>query len=103
MKDESLRTSFPGDAAGTDAPALRSEMPVVDELCSLLVAHGVKDAVLCPGSRNIPIVGTLSKIPGMRTGSSSARDVPPWCAAPQAPHSSTSTPPSPRPFTRGSP
>lgn len=67
MKDESLRTSFHGDAAGTDAPALRSEMPVVDELCSLLVAHGVKDAVLCPGSRNIPIVGTLSKIPGMRT------------------------------------
>ena len=30
------------------------------QLVALLEAHGVKKIVLCPGSRNIPLVHTLS-------------------------------------------
>ena len=33
------------------------------QLAALLRAHGVKKIVLCPGSRNIPIVQTLANIP----------------------------------------
>ena len=33
------------------------------QLAALLKAHGVKRIVLCPGSRNIPIVQTLANIP----------------------------------------
>ena len=33
-------------------------------LAALLQAHGVRKAVLCPGSRNIPIVKTLASMPG---------------------------------------
>lgn len=40
-----------------------SEKPVVQELVALMLAHGVTRAVLCPGSRNSPIVATLSNLP----------------------------------------
>ena len=40
-----------------------SEKPVVQELVALMLAHGVTRAVLCPGSRNSPIVATLSELP----------------------------------------
>ena len=33
------------------------------QLAALLKAHGIKKIVLCPGSRNIPIVQTLANIP----------------------------------------
>lgn len=36
------------------------EDPVISELIALLQAHGVRDVVLCPGSRNAPLVHTLS-------------------------------------------
>ena len=42
-----------------------SEKPVVQELVALMLAHGVTRAVLCPGSRNSPIVATLAAQPGM--------------------------------------
>ena len=34
--------------------------PVISELIALLQAHGVRDIVLCPGSRNAPLVHALS-------------------------------------------
>ncbi len=34
--------------------------PVISELIALLQAHGVRDVVLCPGSRNAPLVHALS-------------------------------------------
>ena len=37
-----------------------SEKPVVQELVALMLAHGITKAVLCPGSRNSPIVTTLA-------------------------------------------
>lgn len=40
-----------------------SEKPVVQELVALMLAHGVTRAVLCPGSRNSPIVATLAAQP----------------------------------------
>lgn len=40
-----------------------SEKPVVQELVALMLAHGVTRAVLCPGSRNSPIVATLAEQP----------------------------------------
>lgn len=43
-----------------------SEKPVVQELVALMLAHGVTRAVLCPGSRNSPIVATLSNLPEMK-------------------------------------
>ena len=36
------------------------EDPVISELVALLQAHGVRDVVLCPGSRNAPLVHALS-------------------------------------------
>ena len=42
-----------------------SEKPVVQELVALMLAHGVTRAVLCPGSRNSPIVATLAGQSGM--------------------------------------
>ena len=36
------------------------ENPVISELVALLQAHGVRDVVLCPGSRNAPLVHALS-------------------------------------------
>ena len=33
------------------------------QLAALLKAHGIRKIVLCPGSRNIPIVQTLDNIP----------------------------------------
>jgi len=36
------------------------EDPVISELVALLQAHDVRDVVLCPGSRNAPLVHTLS-------------------------------------------
>ena len=36
------------------------EDPVISELIALLQAHGVRDVVLCPGSRNAPLVYALS-------------------------------------------
>ncbi len=38
-----------------------SEKPVVQELVALMLEHGVTRAVLCPGSRNSPIVATLAE------------------------------------------
>ena len=35
------------------------------QLVALLREHGVRRVVLCPGSRNIPIVQTLSNVPEM--------------------------------------
>ena len=40
-----------------------STIPVVQELAALMLAHGVARCVLCPGSRNSPIVATLSALP----------------------------------------
>ena len=34
------------------------------QLVALLEAHGITKVVLCPGSRNAPIVHTLSNHPG---------------------------------------
>ena len=34
------------------------------QLVALLEAHGITKVVLCPGSRNAPIVHTLSTHPG---------------------------------------
>ncbi len=42
-----------------------SEKAVVQELVALMLAHGVTRAVLCPGSRNSPIVATLAEQPKM--------------------------------------
>ena len=42
-----------------------SEKAVVQELVALMLAHGVTRAVLCPGSRNSPIVATLAELPGV--------------------------------------
>ena len=42
-----------------------SDKPVVQELVALMLAHGVTRAVLCPGSRNSPIVATLAAQPGV--------------------------------------
>ena len=42
-----------------------SEKPVVQELVALMLAHGVTRAVLCPGSRNAPIVATLADTTGV--------------------------------------
>lgn len=42
-----------------------SEKPVVQELVALMLEHGVTRAVLCPGSRNSPIVATLASLPGV--------------------------------------
>ena len=42
-----------------------SEKAVVQELVALMLAHGVTRAVLCPGSRNAPIVATLAQQTGM--------------------------------------
>ena len=42
-----------------------SEKPVVQELVALMLAHGINKAVLCPGSRNSPIVATLAQLPGV--------------------------------------
>ena len=33
------------------------------ELVALMKEHGIKDIVLCPGSRNIPLIRALSKTP----------------------------------------
>lgn len=38
-----------------------SDKENVNILTTLLVAHGVKHAVVCPGSRNAPIVHNTSK------------------------------------------
>jgi len=37
----------------------------VRQLTALMAAHGVTRCVLCPGSRNAPLVHTLSRMPGM--------------------------------------
>ena len=36
------------------------EDPVISELVALLQAHDVRDVVLCPGSRNAPLVHAVS-------------------------------------------
>lgn len=41
-----------------------SALPQVRELAALMQAHGVTRCVLCPGSRNSPIVRTLDALPG---------------------------------------
>ncbi len=40
-----------------------SDNPIIQQLCALLSAHGVRDVVCCPGSRNAGIVHTLSEMP----------------------------------------
>lgn len=42
-----------------------SEKPVIQELAALMLAHRVTRVVLCPGSRNAPIVATLSAQSGI--------------------------------------
>ena len=37
------------------------------QVVALLVAHGVREAVLCPGSRNTPLVASLAAAPEIRT------------------------------------
>lgn len=39
-----------------------SNIPQVNLLTALLLAHGVRHAVLCPGSRNAPICHNLGEI-----------------------------------------
>ena len=43
-----------------------SDHPIVNQLTALLVAHGVTDAVVCPGSRNAPIVHNFDVCPQIR-------------------------------------
>ena len=43
-----------------------SHLPSVNILTSLLLAHGVKHAVVCPGSRNAPIVHNLNECAAIR-------------------------------------
>lgn len=38
----------------------------IQQLVSLMLAHGIADAVVCPGSRNAPISHTLSQTGGIR-------------------------------------
>ena len=38
----------------------------VNILTALLVAHGVRHAVVCPGSRNAPVVHNLNECPDIR-------------------------------------
>ena len=40
-----------------------SDNQSIQELAALLIAHGVKDIVLCPGSRNAALTHTLSQTP----------------------------------------
>ncbi|MFI3244737.1 MAG: 2-succinyl-5-enolpyruvyl-6-hydroxy-3-cyclohexene-1-carboxylic-acid synthase, partial [Akkermansia sp.] len=42
-----------------------SALPEVRQLTALLLAHGVRRCVLCPGSRNSPLVNTLVLMPEM--------------------------------------
>ncbi len=42
-----------------------SALPEVRQLAALLLAHGVRRCVLCPGSRNSPLVNTLALMPEM--------------------------------------
>lgn len=42
-----------------------SDKENINILTALLVAHGVTDAVVCPGSRNAPIVHNLNECPSM--------------------------------------
>ena len=44
---------------------LSNKMNVL-QLAALMRAHGIKDVVLCPGSRDIPLTQTLSHIPDFR-------------------------------------
>lgn len=39
-----------------------SDIPQVNQLTALLLAHGVKDVVVCPGSRNATIVHNLNEV-----------------------------------------
>lgn len=43
-----------------------SDNPLIQQLVALLLGHGVTDAVLCPGSRNAPIVHSLLQQPGLQ-------------------------------------
>ncbi len=43
-----------------------SHLPSVNILTSLLVAHGIRHAVVCPGSRNAPIVHNLNECAAIR-------------------------------------
>lgn len=43
-----------------------SDKENINILTALLLAHGVEDAVVCPGSRNAPIVHNLHECPSMR-------------------------------------
>lgn len=43
-----------------------SDKESINILTSLLVAHGVRHAVVCPGSRNAPIVHNLAECPDIR-------------------------------------
>ncbi len=45
--------------------SLVSDKGVIQQLATLMCAHGISRCVLCPGSRNSPIVGTLAALPGM--------------------------------------
>ena len=43
-----------------------SEKKNINILTSLLVAHGIRHAVVCPGSRNAPIVHNLFERPKIK-------------------------------------
>ena len=42
-----------------------SDKENINILSALLVAHGVRHAVVCPGSRNAPVVHNLSECPSV--------------------------------------
>ena len=44
---------------------LSNKMNVL-QLAALMRAHGIRDVVLCPGSRDIPLTQTFSHIPDFR-------------------------------------
>ena len=44
-----------------------SSNPIIQETLALLLAHGVHDMVLCPGSRNAGIVHSVCQIREFRT------------------------------------
>lgn len=46
------------------------------QLVALLEAHGITKVVLCPGSRNAPIVHTLSTHPGFTCYAMTVNGVP---------------------------
>ena len=57
--------AFSGELCYNRGVVEYSNIPAVRSLCALVAAHGIRCCVLCPGSRNSPIVRTLEAMEGM--------------------------------------